>query len=379
LDKDLKGERAIVLAAASKDGGIVQFLPSEFREHLNDKKIALAAVRSAGWSLQFFGESIRDDDEIVEEAIKEDGYAIRYASARIRDIERYALLAIENGNIVIDGLSDRLKGEIDIVRAAARKNPRSISFVDQKFFTDPEIQKLVFECDISLIKEPELLSPELKARYDSIMAKAREFNIPVDKFNTSQLEELIHNRTHLDGEDDRPLAVIIDPMSDDEGAFDYQGSERDIFDTHRVVYFRVNNTVELLQHYRAVTEHKKVDLLFVGGHGTSDRLHLGDVGDYDVRYLDKSDAKELMAIERGLEDDATVIFFSCSLFNVFVGESFGRMASRIIDGRRLFGLYRPDDWMTFQVEVDEMDGIKVEGLHDRSIVRCIDGECKIVD
>ena len=382
FDKDVQNSRDILLVAVTRNGGVIQFAPKQF---LSDRELAIATVRSAGWSLQFFDIAIRSDAQIVELAVQQDGIALRYAIEMFRDDKRLALLAVSKSGLALQDLSLRLRRDLDVILIAVRQYPRGIRAVPEDIQTDiiqrPDIQKLLFDTNITLITHPNLLSADLKERYGYLTAMSREFDIPVHKFDTNELEALIHNRTHLDETDSRPLAVIFDPdpHTDEDKVFNFPSITSQLFKSHRVVYFRIQSTGELTTFFHEATKVKKASFLTIGGHGLPQSLLLGDTGGWDERRLDVSDSEVLAAMEQGLATDAQIFFLSCSLFNIFVRESFGRMTSRVWKDRELLGFNTPETPWAVDIKGTRTDGrLAIEATHNNSIVKCVNGVCEIV-
>jgi hypothetical protein len=79
----------------SKDPMLRGFL-SLGKNLLDDKDIALCAVKSNGDALQYLSKKMRDDEDVVIEAIKSEQYSItpyKYASDRLKNIPLMAMSA----------------------------------------------------------------------------------------------------------------------------------------------------------------------------------------------------------------------------------------------------------------------------------------------
>lgn len=378
LPESIRENREIMIEAGSRNGYVINFSPKSARDY---RDVALASVQSQGGSLQFFGESIKSDPVVVGLAIQNDGYAIKYADEKFRNDKAIALKAVQQTGMAFQHLSPRLREDNDIIQAALKSDPSIISGLSPEVYNmlikDRSVQQLVFDHDFKLVRDPNDLSPPLKARHDRILEGVRKYNISTNKLRTAHIEAIIHNCSCPEEKDSRPLAIIFEPAWDHNMAFE-STFPFELFETHRVVYHRVGTDDEMLKLFKAATRHRKVDKLLISGHGKPEGLVFGNSNHegWLASNLDINDQDKLLEIERGLAKDGQVLFLSCSLFSPFVSESFGRMASRILHDRKLFGFYQPGSGFLYAFHIGTGDEPTGKFTH---IVKCINGHCQIKD
>ncbi|MDD5584440.1 MAG: hypothetical protein PHV55_05255, partial [Candidatus Omnitrophica bacterium] len=138
-----------------------------------------------------------------------------------------------------------------------------------------------------------------------------------ERFDRNGLREIVKNRAN-NKSDDRPIAVVIYPASDDNGYF---ALTKDLFSDliahgYRVIYFEVATKEELYQALDVATTQARAQVLIFGGHGHPTVMRLGvsrdeDINSNNLKYtLRTDDVKDSMGDY--LEKDGVVILNSCN-------------------------------------------------------------------
>jgi hypothetical protein len=145
-------------------------------------------------------------------------------------------------------------------------------------------------------------------------------------FNT--LFDILETRNNIiDPEDPRPLAVVIYPKTDWNGAFEArQFAAYPVIDRlkslgYRVVFFEAGEDNLVDQYLDKATDggKRKADLIVLGGHGTATTLELDDgfwpIWLDDSKYIDTGDFEgddPDIHLARYISPDGDVILDSCS-------------------------------------------------------------------
>lgn len=142
-DERLKRDRRIVLAAIDNWAKAIEYADITLRA---DREIAMAAVRRDGSLFSHVAavsENLRDDRDLVIAAVRKYPRALEWASPRLRDdfyVVMQAVTAIpytsgsnwvwgyETSGAALQHASDRLRANVDIVRAAVRADLQALPY-----------------------------------------------------------------------------------------------------------------------------------------------------------------------------------------------------------------------------------------------------------
>lgn len=103
-----------VLEDVSRDGALLSCVGPEFR---SDSRIALAAVKHCGASLEFVADGAATNDEVVLAALSNDGLALRHALPRFQQDRRMVLAAVAQNSTAIKYADKKLRYDC-IIRCA---------------------------------------------------------------------------------------------------------------------------------------------------------------------------------------------------------------------------------------------------------------------
>lgn len=154
----------------------------------------------------------------------------------------------------------------------------------------------------------------------------------INRFSKKARAEIISNRLNPEP-DGRPLAVILLPKSDWNGAF---ATDVEIYDEliakgYRVMVFEEPTDEARWKAIQEATREQKASLIVWAGHGTKGSVQFGE-GYLDTDQLDIGDEAEMMSLKLGdsLEEGGTVLCFSCSTGKGEEGDdNIGNMLARV--------------------------------------------------
>lgn len=110
----------------------------------------------------------------------------------------------------------------------------------------------------------------------------------------------------------RPVAVVLYPRADSNGAF-VNSPVTDLMRGHLVLYYEVGNEAEVAAALKDASRAGPASLLYVGGHGTKDRVLLGHDAQDSSQSIDLVDEGALTALLRpALAAGGVVVVDSCS-------------------------------------------------------------------
>uniref|UniRef100_A0A7R9U6T0 DUF4116 domain-containing protein n=1 Tax=Pinguiococcus pyrenoidosus TaxID=172671 RepID=A0A7R9U6T0_9STRA len=144
VEKTLKEDREIVMAAAAKSSAILQVAPPEMR---NDREVILAALRckDGAKALKMAPRHLVRDRSFLMEAVEVDGDALKYAHEDDLNNKRLALVAVNSNGRSLRLLSRALRDDIDVVTAAVQEYPRALRYASDALRHDSELVNLMCE------------------------------------------------------------------------------------------------------------------------------------------------------------------------------------------------------------------------------------------
>ena len=117
----VQNDRLLVLIAVTSSALALRDVLPKFRQ---DRDIVSSAVQKYPTALQFADTHLRRDRHIVEEAIKKDGTTLQFADEVLKDDLMLAIQAIGQNPRAYHHISDRLKRSYILVQLAATKCPQ---------------------------------------------------------------------------------------------------------------------------------------------------------------------------------------------------------------------------------------------------------------
>lgn len=214
------------------------------------------------------------DKHFIMKMVKKDGLTLSGASAELRDDPEVVLTALSQNRNAFRFASERLKIEHPVVH---RTKLESVDFPQRVFGISAEGSELS-----SLL-------------FDGPVPMWRGFFDPWE--DTKLLDDrpsAITNRDPAYNTHNRPIALIISPKTDYNGAFD-RIDERviDSLDMKEkyTVYYEAETDTEVAEIIQLVTkEHGNcIDTLIIAGHGSSDDITFGPAGWFRSKEIEEEE------------------------------------------------------------------------------------------
>lgn len=148
----------------------------------------------------------------------------------------------------------------------------------------------------------------------TLLKRAEKLGIDFpERFNFSTLQELVRNR-EANKPDNRPLAVILYPKSDWNGASAFNDYvDALIGEGYRVMYYEAESDAQVIQFLNSATGEQQAELIVFGGHGEQGNISFGN-GDSEEAQLDLKDENQLITsgVSHALKDNGQIIIKGCS-------------------------------------------------------------------
>jgi uncharacterized protein (TIGR02145 family) len=129
--------RAELLEAVKKDGRALQYAGEALK---NDREIVLEAVKQNGEALRYAGEDLKNDREIVLEAVKQHRWALQYAGAELKNDRDIVLEAVKfTFGIAFQDAGAEFKNDREIVLEAVKQEGSALEYAGAEFKNDREI------------------------------------------------------------------------------------------------------------------------------------------------------------------------------------------------------------------------------------------------
>lgn len=145
LDKKFSKDKEIVIAAIRCDGrshrrsSAIHYI---YEDMLDDKDVALVAIKYGGMSFTHLTESQINDKDIALEIVKMDGEDLIYLNNKNRDDEDICLEALGQTSKAFDYISSRLEKDRSFILKAIKKNYLVGNHIDKSILND---EKFVLE------------------------------------------------------------------------------------------------------------------------------------------------------------------------------------------------------------------------------------------
>jgi hypothetical protein len=201
--EEFQKDREIVLAAVTNDGRVLADLSDAFKK---DREIVLAAVRSTGRALEHAHEDLQDVEEIVLAAVSNEGAALFYASERLQDNEEIVLAAVRNDGRALLYVSERLQDNELVVLVAIHNNGWGLSHASDRLKDNKEfaliainmaallpgmtsakigVQSIFRHLSDRLKNDPEIVKAAIEKNSWDLDRASKQMQLRVDLFVTS--------------------------------------------------------------------------------------------------------------------------------------------------------------------------------------------------
>jgi hypothetical protein len=172
LDISQRNNRLLALRALKTDGYLLEFLPFKFR---NDISMVKEGIKNKGYSFIYASEELKDNEELLLLAIQnsDSHKIISFSSNRLRDNEKIILSAItkSKSNYTKNPLryaSERLKADKHFMLKAIEESFSSIAFATEELKKDEDILR-VFQKFINMSYQKASFIARNKTLYNNII------------------------------------------------------------------------------------------------------------------------------------------------------------------------------------------------------------------
>jgi len=323
-----------VAKLAVKDGMVLRLASPRLRA---DRDIVMMAVAQNAEAMKYAAPALRADAAFIEYMTAEDPLVVDYSDLSAGQKAEMAARVLERAGSAMlfkyappNSIYVRLMQDDSFAYQAIRKNRivakhraaympgRGLDFFQPLVENDP----LLLSClPRSLALELVMRAPQLREAYINLVNKLKTIGIdhPNRLADIEVVREVVANRETPGTNDSRPVAIVITPAKDWNGAFE-MNSIRELTRAYRVMYYESDTDRDF---YRAVldsTTDKKASVLIIGGHGASNLLSFGaedpahTVETNEELYLDFSDRAEMvdMDLKGRLAQGAQIVVDSCN-------------------------------------------------------------------
>lgn len=354
-----KNDPEVVLAAIDKDGRAIEHADDHFKK---DRDTAIRAVRSNGYALSYIDQSFRGEKEIALIAVKQYGQSIAYAyndkidlrtdrdvvmaavhqygfaisdAPKFKSDKGVILEALKTFSGAVSYADSSLKKDESFMLQAVKIDPGAFACADQGLRASERFQLAVVKASFNVYEEINnsykgiskdgnapisgKLSPAVTDAYESIKKQCVELGIDKsDRFcSTDVAKELIKNRREIGSHSSKPVALVVYPKEDYNGAFKNNEISELINKGYKVLYFESNEDKDLVNAIRTAGATDKLSLLVIGGHGSKTATQFGNfdpelpLSETEEYLLDTSDADKLKGLNDYMKPNSTIILESC--------------------------------------------------------------------
>lgn len=330
VSDDLKKDRRFMLDAIKQNDEAYRFAHETLRENVRFIMSVVRAICSFGYCE---GNFLKKDRDFMLKCIKRGGYAIQLADDSLRDDKNFILDAVKE-NYEVLRFAPSLQKDKEVVLAAMMQNTDAIELLSKSLKKDPDVLEAFFG--------------QPSYDYKSLSEDLIKFDIDFpERFDLETLSKIVQNRKGLDVNEKQPLAVVIYPKLDDNGAFKNNQMSQLISRNYQVLYYEAGSDSEVYALLKEVISQsgKKADLFVLGGHGINTSINMGgaeaelrskalkafesgwlfnfkelmDIADQlgnigDADDIDVSDSDEMIKknLAELLSDESVIVVESCS-------------------------------------------------------------------
>jgi hypothetical protein len=127
VDKELRSDKDVVLAAVKNFGGDLEYADDALKA---DKKVVIEAIKQDGCAFEYADEKLKSDKKFLLEIVKEDGYALEYADDKLKADKEIVLEAIKDNGHVISYAAEILLNDKKFIQSAIKINEDVKDYVD---------------------------------------------------------------------------------------------------------------------------------------------------------------------------------------------------------------------------------------------------------
>jgi len=133
----VRADKKIALAAMKKDGDSLQHAADTLKA---DKSVVLAAVMNSGRALEHATDALKADRSVVLAAVTKNGYAFRDAADTLKANKDFVVRAVVAGDgYALQCATNTLKANKEVVLAAVRQNGRALQWAADTMKADKDV------------------------------------------------------------------------------------------------------------------------------------------------------------------------------------------------------------------------------------------------
>lgn len=133
---ELRHNRELVLAAVQEHGTALEFAAHELQ---SDKEVVQVAVKSFGRALAFAAPQLQADLGIVRMAVSETSEAFNFASERIREDHEAVLEMVQLSGLALEFASPALRADREVVLAAVQNHGLALEYASEELRADRQV------------------------------------------------------------------------------------------------------------------------------------------------------------------------------------------------------------------------------------------------
>lgn len=357
-DALLHDNEAIVRAATAQSGEALAWVSPRFA---NDPAFVLHVIQTATMPARGVAPIHADHPQIVRATTERYGLALSNASPRLRNNPELLRLAMQHSRNRGADFMRTFQAELEVHPAllaeAVALHPEALDITGEPFARWRERPELLQAAILERRESAALLTdamladdafmhrlatadplildrlparvrnelvrahPELLRQQRDLVASAHALGIHhLDRFlGVRFLREVIRNRTEPDVADPRPLAVVVFPAGDHNGAFadPYKvGALAELSRNYRVVYIEAHSEATVASAIATHTARRPASVLILGAHGSQGGMEWGSLrrSMLPSNYTTSGSPTALRGagLEHALTPNATVVIDSCS-------------------------------------------------------------------
>ena len=149
MDKRKLDDKEVALAAVRGDGRCLSCLTWRMKD---DKDVVMAAARTRGTALACASKRMRAERSVVLEAVRESGYALRFATSELQADREVVTKAVLNYGLAVCFASAELRNDIVIGLLAVRQRPMALRFLGPDMQNNKDVVFASVKQDIGCIK-----------------------------------------------------------------------------------------------------------------------------------------------------------------------------------------------------------------------------------
>lgn len=146
FDKKYLNDKEIAIEAVKNDGDSLEYVEETLK---NDKNVVIEAVKNKGNSLKFAGETLKNDKDVIIEAICQNINAFEFVDMKFKEDDNFmkdAIIICKGG---LKYASEKLKNDRDFVINLVKVNGTELAYAGKELQYDKEVVLYAINQNIS--------------------------------------------------------------------------------------------------------------------------------------------------------------------------------------------------------------------------------------